>query len=94
MEDEHFEWDDGKALENYVKHGVSFQAATRIFRDPFAIERVDDREDYGEERFAITGIVDGRVLVVVYTLRNGKMRLISARGAEPHERRQYHEDNS
>jgi uncharacterized DUF497 family protein len=94
MEDEHFEWDDGKALENYAKHGVSFQAATRIFRDPFAIERVDDREDYGEERFAITGIVDGRVLVVVYTLRNGKMRLISARGAEPHERRQYHEDNS
>jgi uncharacterized DUF497 family protein len=83
MEDEYFEWDDGKALENYAKHGVSFQAATRIFNDPFAIERVDDREDYGEERFAITGIVDNRVLVVIYTLRNGKIRLISARGAEP-----------
>lgn len=44
---EAFEWDEVKAGENYVKHGVSFETATEIFKDPFAIERLDDREDYG-----------------------------------------------
>lgn len=73
---------------------MTFEAAKRVFRDPFAIERLDDREDYGEDRYVIIGTVDGRVLCVVYTLRNGAIRLISARGAEPHERRRYHEDNA
>jgi len=45
MEDDAFEWDDDKADENYVKHGVSFEFATGIFKDPLAIERLDDRED-------------------------------------------------
>ena len=73
---------------------MTFEAAKRVFRDPFAIERLDDREDYGEDRYVIIGTVDGGVLCVVYTLRNGAIRLISARGAEPHERRRYHEDNA
>ena len=94
MDDGEFEWDDAKAAENYADHGVTFELAKRVFRDPFAIERLDDREDYGEERYVIIGMVDGRVLCVVYTLRNGAIRIISARGAEPHERRRYHEDNA
>jgi uncharacterized DUF497 family protein len=89
-----FEWDEAKAAENYAKHRVSFEAAIEDFKDPFAIERLDDREDYGEDRYSILGMVDGRILYVGFTLRNGTIRIISARGAEPHERRQYHEDNA
>jgi uncharacterized protein len=89
-----FEWDDAKAAQNYADHGVAFEAAKEVFRDPFAIERLDDREDYGEDRYVITGMVDDRVLCVTYTLRNDAIRIISARGAEPHERRRYHEDNA
>lgn len=94
MNETEFEWDDGKAAQNYADHGVTFETATEIFKDPSAIERLDDREDYGEDRYVIIGMVDDRVLCVVYTLRNGAVRIISARGAEPHERRRYHEDNA
>jgi uncharacterized protein len=94
MNDEQFEWDDAKAAQNHADHGVTFEAAKRVFQDPFAIERFDDREDYGEDRYVIIGTVEGHVLCVVYTLRNGAIRIISARGAEPHERRRYHEDNA
>jgi uncharacterized protein len=94
MNDDEFEWDDAKAAQNYADHGVSFDVAKRVFRDPFAIERLDDRRNYGEDRYVITGMVDGRVLCVAYTLRNGAIRIITARGAEPHERRRYHEDNA
>lgn len=89
-----FEWDDAKAAQNYADHGVSFEAAKAVFNDPFAVERVDDRLDYDEDRYNILGMVDGHVLYVAYTLRNGTIRIISARGAEPHERRRYHEDNA
>ncbi len=94
MVDDVFEWDEAKAAENYAKHGVSFDAAIEVFNDPFGIQRLDDREDYGEDRYSILGMVDGRILYVAYTLRNGTIRIISARGAEPHEKRQYHEDNA
>ena len=93
MNDDDFEWEQAKAAQNYADHGVSFEVAKQVFRDPFATERLDDREDYGEGRYCIIGMVDGRVLCVIYTLRNGTIRIISARGAEPHERRRYHEDN-
>jgi uncharacterized protein len=89
-----FEWDEAKAAENYAKHGISFETATRVFDDAFAIERLDDREDYGEDRYSILGMVDGRLLYVAYTAREASIRIISARGAEPYERRQYHEDNT
>jgi uncharacterized protein len=94
MNDGEFEWDDAKAAQNYADHGVSFEAAREVFKDPFAAERVDDREDYSEDRFVIIGMVDDRVLCITHTLRNGTVRIISARGAEPHERRRYHEDNA
>ena len=94
MTDDHFEWDDAKAVANLAKHGVSFEQARDAFGDPFAIEFVDYREDYGEDRLILLGMVDSRILVVAYTLRGDKVRIISAREAEPHERRQYHEENS
>lgn len=88
-----FEWDDLKAAANFAKHGVSFEAACMVFADPFAIERLDDRRDYGEERFVIIGMVDERLLFVAFTMRGDRIRIISARGAEPLERREYHEEN-
>jgi uncharacterized protein len=93
MNDNDFEWDEVKAAQNYVDHGVSFETAKRVFSDPFATERLDDREDYGEARYSLIGMVDGRILYVAYTLRNGTIRIISAPGAEPHEKRRYYEDN-
>jgi len=87
----HFEWDPPKAAENLAGHNVSFEAAQRVFDDPFYIDEIDDREDYGEERSNIIGMVEGRLLVVTYTLRHGNTRIISARLAEPRESRKYHE---
>jgi uncharacterized DUF497 family protein len=94
MINDNFEWDEAKATGNYTRHGVSFETAIRVFDDVFAIERLDDREDYGEDRYSVLGMVDGRLLYVAFTVREGITRIISARGAEPHERRQYHEDNT
>ena len=67
--------------------------ARDVFKDPVAIEWLDDLEDYGEDRYVIIGMVDNRLLYVAYAMRGEAIRIISARGAEPHERRQYHEDN-
>jgi uncharacterized DUF497 family protein len=89
-----FDWDDAKARDNYAKHGVSFAAAKRAFHDAFAVEWLDDRVDYGEDRYNLIGMVEGRLLFVAYTVRNEVIRIISARGAEPLERRRYYEDNT
>lgn len=59
-----FEWDDAKAAANLAKHGVSFEQAREAFDDPFAIDFVDDREDYGEPRLILLGMVESRLLVV------------------------------
>jgi len=88
-----FQWDPDKAACNEAAHGVTFEAAKGVFKDPFAIEWLDDREDYGEERYVVIGMADDRLLYVAYTLRGETIRIISARGADPHERRQYHEEN-
>jgi uncharacterized protein len=90
---EPFEWDEAKAAENYAKHGVSFETAIKVFRDPFAIERLDDREDYGEERFILIGAEEEAVVTVVYTERNGRFRIISARRATRHEQDDYFVEN-
>ncbi len=85
-----FEWDRAKQQTNRRKHGVDFRTAAKVFLDPFAIE-LDDESVSSEERFNVIGSVDGRMLFVTYTLRRETVRIISARGAEPHERRKYHE---
>jgi uncharacterized DUF497 family protein len=77
-----FEWDLAKAALNHRKHGISFSYATRVFLDPHRQERLDTREEYGEERWIVLGRVDEFVLVVVYTLRGSNIRLISVRKAD------------
>jgi uncharacterized DUF497 family protein len=52
---------DAKAEANLSAHGVSFELAKTVFKDPFAIELLDDREDYGEERFIIIGMAKGEI---------------------------------
>lgn len=84
-----FEWDASKAADNIAKHGVSFERAKKVFVDPFAIERVDDRQDYGEQRFVLVGSAGDEVLFVAYTEREGCVRLISARRATKHEQEDY-----
>jgi uncharacterized DUF497 family protein len=94
MRDDDFEWDDDKAAANFRRHRVSFEGARRVFDDPFAIAREDQRENYGEARFAIIGMVDDRVLFVAYAMRQQRIRIIMARYAEAFERKLYHEENA
>ncbi len=90
-----FEWDNAKAEANRRAHGVSFELAKTVFKDPFAIERLDDREDYGEERFIMIGMAEGGVvLFVAFSEREGRMRIISARRATQDEQDDYFRQNS
>ncbi len=90
-----FEWHDAKAEANLRDHGVSFDLAKTVFRDPFAIERLDDREDYDEERFVIIGMAEGHdLLFVAYTQRKERIRMISARRATQREQDDYFRQNA
>jgi hypothetical protein len=93
MNDGRFQWDDAKAATNIADHGVTFEAARNVFNDPFALDWLDESENYGEDRFAIIGGSEGRLLFVAYSMRGDAIRIISARLAEPFERRRYHEEN-
>lgn len=90
-----FGWDAVKARSNLRVHKVSFDLAQTVFDDAFAIERLDDRKDYGEKRLILVGTAkDGRVLLVVYTEREECIRIISARRATQIEERDYYAQNS
>ena len=89
-----FEWDDAKAKRNWRIHGLAFHDAIKAFLDPFALDQVDAREDYGEERFNLIGRCDGVVIHVTYTERAERIRIISARRATRHEQEDYYRANS
>jgi len=90
MHDDEFEWDDAKAGSNLAKHGVAFEAARRVFDDAFALGRLEFDGRAYEARHVVTGIVGSLVLTVVYTERSERVRIISARRATNHERREYY----
>lgn len=92
--DDQFERDTEKAIANFGKHGVAFQEADLAFRDPFAVERFDDRRDYGEQRINILAMCRGTVLHVTCSERDGHTRIISARQAEKHEQEHYYRENT
>jgi uncharacterized protein len=84
-----FEWDQQKNEVNIVKHGLDFADAYRIFRLPLRIS-LDNRQDYGEDRLIGLGMLDGRIVVVVFTeLDEETIRIISLRKALPYERKRY-----
>ena len=92
---EGFEWDEEKAASNYRKHGVDFERASRVFEDAFAIETLDESSpEYGEDRYLAVGMTGGQLLTVVYTQRQGTIRLISARKASRREHDDYYRQNS
>jgi uncharacterized DUF497 family protein len=93
MNDGQFQWDDAKAASNFAHHGVAFEAAREAFKDPFALDWLDASQDYGEDRYALIGMSERRLLFVAYTMRRDSIRIISARLAEPFERRRYHDEN-
>ena len=86
-----FEWGADKDAENRAKHGISFEEATYIFGGPI-LTKIDSRKDYGEVREISLGMLSpDAVLVVVYTDRGGKIRLISARKANRRERQVFYD---
>jgi hypothetical protein len=89
-----FEWDDTKAAENVRIHGVSFAQAALAFGDPFAVEWIDLRGDYGEERIILLGMTGSQILTVVYTERGERIRIISARRATRNEQDLYYRENA
>jgi uncharacterized DUF497 family protein len=89
-----FEWDLQKAKDNLRKHGVSFEEASLVFRDPFSFTYDDRKHSRVECRYATLGMSDQeRILVVAHTMRGEQVRIISAREATPRERRWYEEEN-
>ena len=83
-----YQWDLGKSRINEVKHGISFLQAAQIFRGPILTVQ-DTRYDYGELRFIALGKYDGQVLRVVFTERDGDIRIISAWKAGRDDRKTY-----
>jgi len=83
-----FEWDESKANQNMLKHGISFADTFAVFEDPTAVTIEDFQR--GEQRYITIGMdAFGHILVVVYTWREENIRIISARKAVRYEVRQY-----
>ena len=86
-----FEWDVQKAHLNARKHGIQFADAVHVLEDDNALTTAEHASN-GEERWITLGVdAFGRVLVVVYTWRKSRVRIISARPATPGERGRYAE---
>ncbi len=93
-----FSWNPAKARKNATKHGVTFEAACRVFDDPLAISIIDPR--YHDDRWITIGLVGNRLLHVAHTYRDPhdekgaveeEVRLLSAREATSRERQAYEE---
>ena len=87
-----FEWDEQKAISNARKHGVTFEEAKTVFNDPLSVTISDPSHSFGEGRYVDIGTsLKGRLLVVWYTERRHRTRLIGCRRATQLERRAYEE---
>jgi uncharacterized protein len=87
-----FEWDRRKAAANERAHSVAFEEAMDVFRDPLARIHADPGRSAGEVREIIIGTsLAGRLLLVSFTERSERIRIISARPATKHEKRDYEE---
>ncbi|NMG23108.1 BrnT family toxin [Brasilonema bromeliae] len=85
-----FEWDENKAESNFLKHGIQFEEALTVFADPYLLFTEDSSHSQGEEReWAIGEAEDGSIVVVVFTMRGERIRIISARKATKRECQQY-----
>jgi uncharacterized protein len=90
-----YEWNEEKSRRNRKKHGVAFEAAVKVFNDPFLL-LIEDRIEQGEQRWHAIGAAEAAILLVVHAYRmeseHGEeeiIRIISARPADKGERRRY-----
>lgn len=92
-EQEETEFHAKKAATNIKKHGLSFEEAEEVFYDKWAIEKFDEKNStLDDERFIVLGRIKSQLVVVVaYTPRNGKRRIITARKANSRERKAYYD---
>ena len=87
-----FEWDEDKAKRNVAKHGIAFEEGKTVFNDPFAVTILDPEHSLHEDRWLDIGLsIMGRLLVVCYTERDERIRIIGCRKATLSERRVYNE---
>ena len=85
-----FEWDEGKAKVNKRKYGVTFEEASTVFADPLSVTIYDPVHSEDEDRYIALGESQRRrLLVVVFTDRGDRIRIISARVATRGERKDY-----
>lgn len=85
-----FEWDRKKALVNERKHGVNLEEAAEVFADESSSTVADPDHSVDEQRFVIFGRTHAdKPLVVAFTERNGRIRIISARQMTRRERKAY-----
>jgi uncharacterized DUF497 family protein len=84
-----FEWDANKDSANNEKHGITFLEAIAVFLDPQVVEEDSTRPEHGEIRRKAVGSVRGRMITVIFTPREDRRRIISARRARPDERKRY-----
>jgi uncharacterized DUF497 family protein len=93
-----FEWDPAKAASNLAKHGVAFEQAATVLLDPLALTVFDEAHSSYEERWFTLGLSsEGKLLAVAHTYvatgpASARVRMISAREATRHERRQYEDE--
>ena len=87
-----FEWDDAKSDACFAQRGFDFAYVIRAFLDEERIVGRDRRWDYGEDRYRLLGAIEGRVFVVIYTVRGTAIRIISARKAKRKEVRDYEQN--
>lgn len=84
-----FEWGERKNESNIGKHGFDFADAYQVFDLPMVVD-LDERDSYGEDRWIGIGMLDGRIVVVIYTEPDEvTIRIISLRKALSHERKRY-----
>jgi uncharacterized protein len=83
-----FEWSEQKRLENLSKHGIDFVDAKEIWQGE-VLEVPSEQQEHGEQRHITYGVLEGRIIAVVFTWRGNARRLISARRARRHERQAY-----
>jgi uncharacterized protein len=88
-------WDPNKAATNPRDHdGVTFEQGAIAFSDPLAVEFLDTRENYDEDRYILLGIYQRQVLYIVYTECGDTIRLISVRKATKNEIDYYYRENA
>lgn len=88
-----FEWDEAKRKSNLQTHGIDFVGIEPVFAGQ-TVTILDDRFDYGEERFVTFGLLDGRVVVIAHTETEEVIRIISVRKATKGEENSYFKEIS